>query len=75
MQALDNDVSFEKNNSYKRSIELQLTDSNLQEGVDELNRMIERLKIDLKRHDNDAASQFLSLEDKINQHYVSKYEL
>ena len=54
---------------------MQLTDATLQEGVDELNRLIERLKIDLKRHDNDAASQFLSLEDKINQHYVSKYQL
>ena len=54
---------------------MQLTDANLKEEVDELNRLIERLKIDLKRHDNDAASQFLSLEDKINQHYVSKYQL
>ena len=52
---------------------MQLVSATQQDSIDELNREIERLRIDLKRHDNDAASQFLSLEDKINQHYVSKY--
>jgi hypothetical protein len=46
---------MEKNNSYKRMTQMELTDMKLYESIEENTKELEKLNNDLKRHDNNSA--------------------